>query len=171
MRALSALIVIWILLELVGCLDLHCALNRHRANRTMTTMTTTRGDTDYEDDDRLALPGGLVDCRGHLDQDRREAIDRAVTRDLAAQRLIGRAVEVGRRAIGAHDPPLPFRPLDHDQVDRPGLVVDLLHPGGRQVCVNLRRRERLVAQQLLDGAEVRAVVEEVGRERVPQRVR
>ena len=46
-------------------------------------------------------------------------------------------------------------------------------PGGagRDVRVDLRRREALVAEQLLDDPQVRAAVEQMGRERVPQRVR
>jgi len=43
------------------------------------------------------------------------------------------------------------------------LVVDLDQLLHRNVCVNLRRRETRVAQQLLDVAQVCATVEQVRR--------
>src|SRR5664280_2433340 len=51
------------------------------------------------------------------------------------------------------------------------LSVDLDEALGVKVRVALRRRERGVAEKLLDGAEVRAGREEMRRERVPDRVR
>jgi len=51
-----------------------------------------------------------------------------------------------------------------------GVVVGLLEARGRQVRVDLRRRERLVAEKLLDAAQVRPVVEHVRGEAVPQGV-
>src|SRR2546422_7625756 len=47
------------------------------------------------------------------------------------------------------------------------LLVGSLHGIGCNVRVNLRCRQVLVPQQLLDHANVRATVEEVGREAVP----
>ena len=54
---------------------------------------------------------------------------------------------------------------------RVGGVVDFLHPARRQVRVDLRRAQALVAQQLLHAAQVGAVVQQVRREAVTQRVR
>ena len=51
------------------------------------------------------------------------------------------------------------------------VAVDLFEPVDADVRVDLRTRETLVAEQFLDHAEVRAGVEHVGREGVPQRVR
>src|SRR5450759_5386390 len=51
------------------------------------------------------------------------------------------------------------------------LAVDLEEALGVEVRVALRRRERGVAEELLDGPEVRAGREEMRRERVPERVR
>src|SRR5687768_4948594 len=53
---------------------------------------------------------------------------------------------------------------------RMSLVVDLLHPAGRQVRVDLGRAEALVPEQLLHAAQVGAVVEQVRREAVAERV-
>ena len=52
-----------------------------------------------------------------------------------------------------------------------GRVVHILHPLRRQVRVNLRRAQALVAQQFLHAAEVGAVVQQMRGEAVPQRVR
>jgi hypothetical protein len=52
-----------------------------------------------------------------------------------------------------------------------GVVVGVAHPLGGQVGVDLRGAQRLVPQELLHGAEVGPVLEQVGRERVAQRVR
>src|ERR1019366_4932677 len=49
------------------------------------------------------------------------------------------------------------------------LSIDLDEALGVKVRVALRRRERGVAEKLLDGAEVRAGREEMRRERVPAR--
>jgi hypothetical protein len=49
--------------------------------------------------------------------------------------------------------------------------VDLPQPAPRQVRVALGRRQRRVTEQLLDDADVRTALEQVGREGVPQRVR
>ena len=54
---------------------------------------------------------------------------------------------------------------------RMGVAVGRAEPGRRDVRVDLRRREALVAEQLLDDAQVGAAVEQVGRERVAERVR
>src|SRR4051812_30400983 len=54
---------------------------------------------------------------------------------------------------------------------RVGLVVDLFHPTRRQVRVDLRRAQALVAEQLLHAAQVGAVVQQVRGEAVTQRVR
>ena len=51
------------------------------------------------------------------------------------------------------------------------LVIHLLHSAGRQMRVNLRGDKALVAKQLLHAAEVGAVIQQVRREAVPQRVR
>jgi len=48
-----------------------------------------------------------------------------------------------------------------------GTVVHLQQAVRRQVGVFLRRGERGVAQHFLDRAEVRALIEQVSRERVP----
>jgi len=40
-----------------------------------------------------------------------------------------------------------------------------------EFCVDLRRRDTRVAEQLLDGTQVRAPLEEVRRERMPQCMR
>ena len=50
-------------------------------------------------------------------------------------------------------------------------VVDLAQAARVDVAVHLRRRERAVAEQLLDRAQVGAALEQVRRERVPQPVR
>ena len=50
-------------------------------------------------------------------------------------------------------------------------VVDLPQEAGVHVAVHLRRRERAVAEQLLDRAQVGAALEQVRREGVPQAVR
>ena len=52
-----------------------------------------------------------------------------------------------------------------------GAVVDLPQSLGVDVAVHLRRRERGVAEQLLDRAQVGAALEQVRRERVAQAVR
>ena len=52
-----------------------------------------------------------------------------------------------------------------------GVVVDLHQVVERHLRVDLRRRQAGVAEQLLDRAEVDALVEQVGRERVAQAVR
>ena len=52
-----------------------------------------------------------------------------------------------------------------------GSVIDLLHAGGGDVGVDLGGAEVGVAEELLDAAEVGAVVEEVGGEAVPEFVR
>ena len=54
---------------------------------------------------------------------------------------------------------------------RVGAVVDLAEALAVDVAVDLRRRERRVAEQLLDRAQVGAALEQVRRERVPQPVR
>ena len=46
-----------------------------------------------------------------------------------------------------------------------------MQPGRRHMRVNLRRAEAAVAEQFLDAADVRAGIEQVGGERMPQRVR
>ena len=51
-----------------------------------------------------------------------------------------------------------------------GVAVGGRQATGRHVRVDLGRREVLVAEQLLDDAQVRAAVEQVRREGVPQRV-
>src|SRR3954462_6762371 len=48
------------------------------------------------------------------------------------------------------------------------LCVSGLEPGGLYPSVNLSRRDGGVAQELLDGAEVGAALEQVRRERVAQ---
>src|SRR5438067_12509371 len=53
---------------------------------------------------------------------------------------------------------------------RMGRVIDAPELLVRQVGVDLRRRETGVAEQLLDGAQVRAALQHVGGEAVPQRV-
>ena len=73
----------------------------------------------------------------------------------------GRAVRPEPRLAGhAH----PFRPRVRARVDLAQLV-----DGDQRV--DLGRRDRRVAQQFLHDAHVRAAVEQVGREGVPQRVR
>ena len=52
-----------------------------------------------------------------------------------------------------------------------GVVVDVSHSLRRQVRVHLGRGQGLVAQKLLDTAQVGAVVQQVGGEAVPQGVR
>ena len=52
-----------------------------------------------------------------------------------------------------------------------GGIIDLLHAGGGDVGVDLGGAEVGVAEELLDAAEVGAVVEEVGGEAVPEFVR
>src|SRR5258705_7602511 len=56
---------------------------------------------------------------------------------------------------------------------RPGMktVVHRPHPLLQHVGVNLRRRQIGVAEHHLDGAEIRAALEQVRRERMPQHVR
>src|SRR3990167_7997793 len=54
---------------------------------------------------------------------------------------------------------------------RVGLVIDLLQPLGRDVRVDLRRREARVAQQLLDAAQIGPAVKQMRREAVAQAVR
>ena len=51
-----------------------------------------------------------------------------------------------------------------------GSVIDLSEPAGIDVAVGLRRRERAVAEKLLDHAQVGATLEEVRRECVPESV-
>ncbi len=51
-----------------------------------------------------------------------------------------------------------------------GSVIDLAESAGVDVAVRLRRRERAVAEELLDHAQVGAALEEMRRERVPQPV-
>src|SRR5215831_17729134 len=53
---------------------------------------------------------------------------------------------------------------------RVGLVVDLAQAPPGEVGVDLRRRDLLVSEQLLDGAQVGAALEQVGRETMAQRV-
>src|SRR5258708_7224267 len=53
---------------------------------------------------------------------------------------------------------------------RVGAVVDFLHPACRQVRVNLRGAQALVAKKLLDAAQVGAVVEQMGGEAVAERM-
>src|SRR3989442_1718516 len=50
------------------------------------------------------------------------------------------------------------------------LIIDLLHSIGCQMRIHLRRAEALVAQKLLHAAKVSAVVEQVRREAVTQRM-
>src|SRR5215210_6649341 len=52
-----------------------------------------------------------------------------------------------------------------------GAVVDAAQALAVDVAVHLRRRERAVAEQLLDRTQVGAALEEVRRERVPEPVR
>ena len=52
-----------------------------------------------------------------------------------------------------------------------GAVVDAAEALRVDVAVDLRRRERAVAEELLDRAQVGAALEQVRRERVPQAVR
>ena len=52
-----------------------------------------------------------------------------------------------------------------------GPVIDLAQPLPVHVAVRLRRRERAVAEQLLDHAQVGAAFEQVRRERVAQAMR
>src|SRR5262245_50098733 len=51
------------------------------------------------------------------------------------------------------------------------LLIRLLEPRARDVRVHLRAGERAVPEQLLDRAQVRAGIEQVAGERVPERVR
>src|SRR5207253_11421291 len=53
---------------------------------------------------------------------------------------------------------------------RMGLVVHLLQPFHRRMSIHLRGAERGVAQQLLNGPQIGAGVEQMRRERVAQRV-
>ena len=69
-----------------------------------------------------------------------------------------------RPAVRGHGAGVATRP-------RVRLPIGGLEPAGRDVGVDLGRREVLVAEQLLDDAQVRAAVEQVRRERVAQRVR
>ena len=50
-------------------------------------------------------------------------------------------------------------------------IVDVHELADRGVCVFLRCRERLVAEEFLDGAKIGAVGKEMGSKRVAQRVR
>ncbi len=52
-----------------------------------------------------------------------------------------------------------------------GALVGVVQAGGGQVRVDLRGGQRLVAEQFLHAAQVRAVVQQVRGEAVPQRVR
>ena len=54
---------------------------------------------------------------------------------------------------------------------RMGLIIRRLQPLRRQVRVHLGGAQRLVSQQLLHAAQVCAVLKQVRREAVPQRVR
>ena len=78
------------------------------------------------------------------------------------------------RFVPPPPPPLsggrPRYPLPNFRV-RVGLAVDVDELGGADVGVTLRGRELRVAEQLLDGAEVGAALEQVGGERMAQRVR
>ena len=51
------------------------------------------------------------------------------------------------------------------------VVVHGLESRGRKMRIHLRRRKRLVTQQLLDAAEVRSAIEHVRGEAVPQGMR
>src|SRR6266513_3854319 len=51
------------------------------------------------------------------------------------------------------------------------LIIELLQPRPRDVRVDLRRRDVGVAEHHLDGAEIGAVLEQMGGERMPQHVR
>src|SRR5882724_6941036 len=53
---------------------------------------------------------------------------------------------------------------------RMGPFVHLAQPGGGDVRIDLRRRQALVAQQLLDAADIGAAIQEMGSEAVPQGV-
>src|SRR5579885_3823161 len=61
--------------------------------------------------------------------------------------------------------------IPHPSRTRVGLLVALLKAVGRHVGVNLRGAQAAVAEQFLHAADVGAVVEQVGGEAVPQRVR
>ena len=50
-------------------------------------------------------------------------------------------------------------------------VVDGSQPGFEDVGVNLRRRQIRVSEHHLDGPEIGAAIEQMGRERMPQHVR
>ncbi len=50
-------------------------------------------------------------------------------------------------------------------------IVDFLHPLRRQMRVDLRGAQALMAQQFLHAAQIGAVVQQVRGEAVPQRVR
>ena len=54
---------------------------------------------------------------------------------------------------------------------RMGLLIDRHQPVNADVRIDLRRRERGVAEDLLDAAEVSAALEQVGGRRMPQSVR
>lgn len=58
-----------------------------------------------------------------------------------------------------------------ERVPRVSRVIGLFHLPRGQVGVNLRRRERLMAKQLLYAAKVRTVVEHVRGEAMPQSMR
>ena len=63
---------------------------------------------------------------------------------------------------------------DCDQVSltaRMMLAMQLLQSGVRDVRVDLRRCDVAVAEQHLDDPEIRAMIEQMRRERMPQRVR
>ncbi len=75
-----------------------------------------------------------------------------------------RSTPVGRVVMGdASEQPL-LRP-------RMGVVVDPLHLSDGELGVTLRRRKTLVAEHLLDRAQVRAILQHVRPEGMPQRVR
>ena len=61
--------------------------------------------------------------------------------------------------------------LKRSSCPRVRLLVNLLQPLDGGVGVDLGRRDRRVAEQLLDGAEIGAAIEEVRREAVAERVR
>ena len=100
---------------------------------------------------------------------------------LALGRQLGAPVRVGRLGHGADGTPR----LELSPVRRPGRRVrsvaacargcaasyDGSQPLRRHLRVHLRRRDAGVAEQLLHDAQVGAVVEHVGRARVPQHVR
>ena len=52
-----------------------------------------------------------------------------------------------------------------------GAIIDGQQPGGVDVGIALGRRQRGMAQEFLDRAQIAAAGEEVGGEAVPQRMR